>query len=194
VHIAAIKSLSNPIWERTAGICAVFASSSQPNKPINHKPVVGLDVPNVPDRWSVEEEEALLFGGIIPLSTSDGYLTIVRAVATKTNLDGVRLEKLVNSSVIATLDYVRDSVTAMHKEKYSDAVIHAHLASAIKEDNIAVCKTLEKAGLLRYVDDYADDFLVEEDTDHPGRMLDVIPAHIVPELDQIYTTINMYQN
>jgi len=194
MHIVATKALTNPVWEIAAGTCAVFASNSQPNKPMNGLPIVGLDIPAVAGRWNGEEMEALLYGGVIPLSTEDGELTIVRAVTTKTSKDGVRIETLVDTGVIASLDYVRDAIVAMHKVKYKNAVIHEHLPSAIKEDNIAVCNKLEEATILRNVDQYADDFLVEEDTDHPGRIKDSIPAHVVPGLNQIFTTINLYLN
>jgi len=194
LNVGAVKELSNPVWEISAGMCAVFASNSKPNKPMNGLPIVGLDIPAVAARWSGEEEDALLMAGVIPLAETDGELCLVRAVTTKTNVDGVRFEKLVDTGVIASMDYTRDSLKAMQTVKYKNAVIHEFLADAINEDNFAVCKELEKDNIHRYVDDHKDQFITQESPDVPGRVLCRVPAGIVPGLNQIYNTIDLYLN
>jgi len=194
LHIGAVKNLSNAVWESAAGMCADFASNSQPNKPMNGLPIVGLDIPAVADRWSGEEQDALLASGVIPLVVIDGQLCILRAATTKSSKDGVRFEKLVDTGVIASLDYTRDALRAMHLIKYKNAVIHNLLPDAINEDNIAVCRDLESANIHRNVDANLDKFITQESTDVPGRVLCRVPAGIVPGLNQIYTTIDLYLN
>lgn len=108
--------------------------------------------------------------------------------------NGVRFEKLVDTGVIATLDYFRDSILAMHKIKYKNQVIHELLPDALNEDNIATARQLEKAQLLRFIDRYESAFRVEESTDIPGRLICQIPAPVVPGLNQIYSTIDLYLN
>ena len=194
LHIGCVLDLVNPVWEIAASMCAVFASNSQPNKPMNGLALAGLSVPDVADRWSGEEQDALLYAGVIPLVGVDGELCMVRAVTTMSSKDGVRFEKLVDTGVIASLDYTRDALLAVQRTKYKNAVIHSMLADAINEDNIAVCRQLEEANIHRHVDANLDRFITQESTDVPGRMLCRVPAGIVPGLHQIYSTIDLYLN
>lgn len=194
LHIGCVLDLVEPSWSVAAGMGAVFASNSQPNKPLNGVAIPGLSVPDVADRWSGEEQDALLTAGVIPLVGVDGDLCIVRAVTTKTTKDGVRFEKLVDTGVIASLDYTRDAVRAVHIAKFKNAVVHSLLPDAINEENIAVCLQLEEATVHRNVNANRDKFITQESPDVPGRVLCRVPAGIVPGLNQIYTTIDLYLN
>lgn len=193
LHIAAVKNkLNATVWEIAAGLGAIFASNSKPNVPMNGVAIPGLAIPDVEDKWSGEEQDVLLYGGVIPLVEEDSQLCIVRAVTTKSNNSGVRFTKLIDTGVIASLDYFRDSIMAMHKAKYKNKVIHALLPDALNEDNKAIAYALEAEQILRYIDDYADQFITQESPNEPGRMLCQIPAPVVPGLNQIYNTIDLY--
>lgn len=193
LHIAAVKNKINAtVWEIAAGLGAIFASNSKPNVPMNGVAIPGLAIPDVEDKWSGEEQDVLLYGGVIPLVEEDSQLCIVRAVTTKSNNSGVRFTKLIDTGVIASLDYFRDSIMAMHKAKYKNKVIHALLPDALNEDNKAIAYALEAEQILRYIDDYADQFITQESKNEPGRMLCQIPAPVVPGLNQIYSTIDLY--
>ena len=193
LHIAAVKNKINATaWEIAAGVGAIFASNSKPNVPMNGDAIPGLAIPDIEDKWSGEEQDALLYGGVIPLVEEDGQLCIVRAVTTRTKNSGAEWNKLNDTGVIASLDYFRDCILAMHKSKYKNKVIHAFLADALNEDNKAVASDLEDEQILRYIDDYADQFITQESKNVPGRMLCQIPAPVVPGLNQIYNTIDLY--
>lgn len=193
IHIAAVKNKINATaWEIAAGLGAIFASNSKPNVPMNGVAIPGLAIPAVDDKWSGEEQDLLLYGGVIPLVEEDSQLCIVRAVTTKSNNSGSRFTKLIDTGVIASLDYFRDSILAMHKAKYKNKVIHALLADALNEDNKKIAYDLEAEQILRYIDDYADQFITQESPNEPGRMLCQIPAPVVPGLNQIYSTIDLY--
>lgn len=193
IHIAAVKNKINATaWEIAAGLGAIFASNSKPNVPMNGVAIPGLAIPAVDDKWSGEEQDLLLYGGVIPLVEEDSQLCIVRAVTTKSNNSGSRFTKLIDTGVIASLDYFRDSILAMHKAKYKNKVIHALLPDALNEDNKAIAYALEAEQILRYIDDYADQFITQESKNEPGRMLCQIPAPVVPGLNQIYSTIDLY--
>jgi len=193
LHIAAVKNKINAtVWEIAAGLGAIFASNSKPNVPMNGVAIPGLAIPDVEDKWSGEEQDVLLYGGVIPLVEEDSQLCIVRAVTTKSNNSGTRFTKLIDTGVIASLDYFRDSIMAMHKAKYKNKVIHALLPDALNEDNKAIAYALEAEQILRYIDDYADQFITQESKNEPGRMLCQIPAPVVPGLNQIYSTIDLY--
>lgn len=193
LHIAAVKNKINATaWEIAAGLGAIFASNSKPNVPMNGVAIPGLAIPATEDKWSGEEQDLLLYGGVIPLVEEDGRLCIVRAVTTKSNNSGSRFTKLIDTGVIASLDYFRDSIIAMHKAKYKNKVIHALLPDALNEDNKKIAYDLEAEQILRYIDDYADQFITQESPNEPGRMLCQIPAPVVPGLNQIYSTIDLY--
>ena len=193
LHIAAVKTKINAtVWEIAAGLGAIFASNSKPNVPMNGVAIPGLATPAVEDKWSGEEQDLLLYGGVIPLVEEDSQLCIVRAVTTKSNNSGSRFTKLIDTGVIASLDYFRDSILAMHRAKYKNKVIHALLPDALNEDNKAIAYALEAEAILRYIDDYADQFITQESPNEPGRMLCQIPAPVVPGLNQIYSTIDLY--
>ena len=193
LHIAAVKNKINAtVWEIAAGLGAIFASNSKPNVPMNGVAIPGLAIPEIEDKWIGEEQDVLLYAGVIPLVEEDGQLCIVRAVTTKSNNSGVRFTKLIDTGVIASLDYFRDCILAMHRTKYKNKVIHAFLADALNEDNKAVASDLEDEQILRYIDDYADQFITQESKNVPGRMLCQIPAPVVPGLNQIYSTIDLY--
>ena len=193
LHIAAVKNKINAtVWEIAAGLGAIFASNSKPNIPMNGVAIPGLAIPDVEDKWSGDEQDTLLNGGVIPLVEDDSMLCIVRAVTTRTKNSGAEWNKLNDTGVIASLDYFRDCILAMHKSKYKNKVIHAFLADALNEDNKAVASDLEDEQILRYIDDYADQFITQESKNVPGRMLCQIPAPVVPGLNQIYSTIDLY--
>jgi phage tail sheath gpL-like len=193
LHIAAVKNKINAtVWEIAAGLGAIFASNSKPNVPMNGVAIPGLAIPEIEDKWSGEEQDVLLYGGVIPLAEEDGQLCIVRAVTTKSNNSGVRFTKLIDTGVIASLDYFRDAILSTHKAKFKNKVIHALLADSINEENKKVAKDLEDEEILRYIDDYADQFITQESKNEPGRMLCQIPAPVVPGLNQIYNTIDLY--
>ncbi len=193
IHIAAVKNKINAtVWEIAAGLGAIFASNSKPNVPMNGVAIPGLAIPEIEDKWSGEEQDLLLYGGVIPLVEEDSQLCIVRAVTTKSNNSGSRFTKLIDTGVIASLDYFRDSILAMHKAKYKNKVIHALLADALNEDNKKIAYDLEAEQILRYIDEYADQFITQESPNEPGRMLCQIPAPVVPGLNQIYSTIDLY--
>ena len=193
LHIAAVKNKINAtVWEIAAGLGAIFASNSKPNVPMNGVAIPGLAIPEIEDKWSGEEQDVLLYGGVIPLVEEDSQLCIVRAVTTKSNNSGSRFTKLIDTGVIASLDYFRDSIMAMHKAKYKNKVIHALLPDALNEDNKKIAYDLEAEQILRYIDDYADQFITQESPNEPGRMLCQIPAPVVPGLNQIYSTIDLY--
>jgi phage tail sheath gpL-like len=193
LHIAAVKTkIDATVWEIAAGLGAIFASNSKPNVPMNGVAIPGLATPAVEDKWSGEEQDLLLYGGVIPLVEEDSQLCIVRAVTTKSNNSGSRWTKLIDTGVIASLDYFRDSILAMHRVKYKNKVIHALLADALNEDNKKIAKDLEAEQILRYIDEYADQFITQESPNEPGRMLCQIPAPVVPGLNQIYSTIDLY--
>lgn len=193
LHIAAVKTkIDATVWEIAAGLGAIFASNSKPNVPMNGVAIPGLATPAVEDKWSGEEQDLLLYGGVIPLVEEDSQLCIVRAVTTKSNNSGSRFTKLIDTGVIASLDYFRDSILAMHRAKYKNKFIHALLPDALNEDNKAIAYALEAEAILRYIDDYADQFITQESPNEPGRMLCQIPAPVVPGLNQIYSTIDLY--
>ncbi len=193
LHIAAVKNKINAtVWEIAAGLGAIFASNSKPNIPMNGVAIPGLAIPDVEDKWSGDEQDMLLNGGVIPLVEEDSMLCIVRAVTTRTKNSGAEWNKLNDTGVIASLDYFRDCILAMHKSKYKNKVVHAFLADALNEDNKAVASDLEDEQILRYIDDYADQFITQESKNVPGRMLCQIPAPVVPGLNQIYSTIDLY--
>lgn len=193
LHIVAVKTkIDATVWEIAAGLGAIFASNSKPNVPMNGVAIPGLATPAVEDKWSGEEQDLLLYGGVIPLVEEDSQLCIVRAVTTKSNNSGSRFTKLIDTGVIASLDYFRDSILAMHRAKYKNKVIHALLPDALNEDNKAIAYALEAEAILRYIDEYADQFITQESKNEPGRMLCQIPAPVVPGLNQIYSTIDLY--
>lgn len=193
LHIAAVKNkLNATVWEIAAGLGAIFASNSKPNVPMNGVAIPGLAIPEIEDKWSGEEQDVLLYAGVIPLVEEDSQLCIVRAVTTKSNNSGVRFTKLIDTGVIASLDYFRDAILSTHKAKFKNKVIHSLLADSINEENKKVAKDLEDEEILRYIDDYADQFITQESKNEPGRMLCQIPAPVVPGLNQIYNTIDLY--
>lgn len=193
LHVAAAKNkLDATVWEIAAGLGAIFASNSKPNVPMDGVAIPGLATPALADKWTGEEQDVLLYGGVIPLVEEDGRLCIVRAVTTKTNNSGSRLTKLIDTGVIATLDYFRDAIMATHKDKFRNKVIHDTLPDAVNEENKKVAEDLEKEKLLRKIAEYADQFITEESTNEPGRLLCRIPAPVVPGLHQLYNTIDLY--
>jgi len=193
LHIAAVKNkLNATVWEIAAGLGAIFASNSKPNVPMNGVAIPGLAIPEIEDKWSGEEQDVLLYAGVIPLVEEDSQLCIVRAVTTKSNNSGTRFTKLIDTGVIASLDYFRDAILSTHKSKFKNKVIHALLADSVNEENKKVAKDLEDEEILRYIDDYADQFITQESKTEPGRMHCQIPAPVVPGLNQIYNTIDLY--
>lgn len=192
---AGIRGVRRLPWEIAAGTGAVVASEEDPARPLNGLPILGMDVPDVGDRWTRTEQEVLLKNGVMPLEASaDGTsVQIVRAISTYTK-DGQGIEdvSLLDLTTIGTLDYVRKSVRTRLALRFPREKLTARTEAAVRGEVLDVLYKLESLEIIENVAANADKLIVERDSQDTGRLNIRIPVDVVNGLHVIAGVIDLY--
>ena len=191
MHIAYLRSCRTPGCELAAAVAASMAEESDPARPFNGKALPGIDAPDVQNRFSRTEQEALLTAGVTPLEVVDASVCIVRLVTTRTKTSGTADLTLLDTGTIASLDYTRLAVNTRLRLKFNRAKLNDMSLDQIKTQVIDVLYRLQDLEILQRIDQYKDYVTVERDTNAPGRVRLRIPAPIVPGLHQIFDVFDL---
>lgn len=190
VVVSMLPGSYSPTWEIAAAYGMTEALMNDPAEPTAGKILPGIHAPAPSSRLLGSEVEALLAGGIAPLTVSDDAVQIERSATTRTSHNGLATLRLIDTNSITILDYYRDSILARYAIKFKGKKQTPYMLTAINEENFAVAKQLEERNILRDVDAHRAEFITEDDPDVPGRIRSSSPGPIVPGLYQIFGKIN----
>lgn len=191
VSVAYARGSYSTGYELAASVGAVMAAQPDPARPFNGVVLPGIALPDVADRLTRTEQEALLSAGATPIEVIGQDCTIVRLVTTKTSINGAPDVTLLDTGAIASLDYLRSAWRNRMRTKFPQPKNNEATRRSIKEQTIDVMKRLESQEILQDVDAYKDRVDVQNDPNMPGRARVAIPAPVVRGLHQLYARIDL---
>ncbi len=189
VVIIACEGCPNLPGEIAAAGAVACIGKNRPNANLDGQ-VLALYPPLPTDAFTSAEVESALSSGVTPLTpTANGTgVKIERMVTTKTTLSGAPFEALRDIGLSRTDAYMARQIDIGYRlgffQEVIDGAVDGELFKRIKDMVIRIQKAAEKAKILRNVDDYIDQILVEESEDVPGRILVQDPYRVAGALHQ----------
>lgn len=196
----------NPVWEISAaatGREAVYIAID-PARPTQTGPLVGIDYPEIENRFNMQERNTLLHNGIATLYVSGGYVRIERAVTTyQKNLFGDTDNSYLDSETLFTLAEITTRLKTAITSKYprhklandgtrfgaGQAIVTPNV---IKAELIAQYKLMETEGLVENSDLFAKYLIVERDANDPNRVNVLLPPDLVNQL-RVFALLNQFR-
>lgn len=188
-----LRGQSNWSAEIAAALAFVLASESDPARPLNGLPLLGIAAPDVGDWLGRAEQEDLLHNGITPLEVGAGNkVLIVRMISGYTVNDlGVSDPSLLDITIIRSLDYLRRACRERILLRFPRVKNSASRRRAIRSELLNVLKQLEELEIVQAVEDNKAFLVVEEDTTDRTRANARIPADIVRGLHILAAQIDL---
>ncbi|HOX50490.1 MAG TPA: phage tail sheath subtilisin-like domain-containing protein [Fibrobacteria bacterium] len=178
-------------FELAATVAARVAEESHPARPFNGLTLPGIAIPDVPDRFTRSEQETLLKAGVAPIEVTGQDCAIVRLVTTRTSISGVSDLTLIDTTTIASLDYLRYAWRSRMRLKFARAFLDDDTLRSIIEQTVDVMLLMQEAKILQKVSDYKDRVVSARDPNYPGRARVQVPAPVVPGLHQIFARFDL---
>jgi phage tail sheath gpL-like len=181
-------------WEIAARIAARFNWIEDPAHPMDYEELHEVSAPDVAERLTRAEQESLLWNGVTPLAVGPGdTVQIVRAISSYTkNGAGVDDPSLLDVTTIRCLDYTRQAIRDRILLRFKGAKLVAKTPARVKDQILDVLYTLEGMEIVRNVDDWKGQLVVEEDARVAGRINAKIPAQIVQGLHVFAAVIELH--
>jgi len=187
VFVVAFKACKTPPFIIAAAAAAADASFSDPAMPRDDAELTPVLAPALVDRYSETEVETLLNNGITALRVGDGESVQISRMVSTYQTD----ERYLDGTTIKSLDYFRDSVSAMVAAKYQPGKMDNDSIADLKEDLISTAKDLEDLKILRNIEENRDGFIVEEDLANVGQLNAKVPGPVVPGLHVFAAQIDL---
>jgi len=178
VFLRATRSIS---YEVAASYGAVMAFEEDPAMPLNTLELDGIHAPAIDQRLSRTEQESCLHNGVSPLEVGPGEtVQIVRAITTYTlDAQGIEDVSLLDTTTIATLDYVRKACRERVALRFPRAKLSSKTPDRVRNELIDVLLKLEELEIVEEVAANLDGLLVERDLQDANRLDAKIPADVV---------------
>lgn len=172
---------------------AVMAGEEDPARPLNTLELVGMDVVDMTQQESRDEQESALHSGLTPIEVGPGNaVQIVRAVSTYTQAaTGVEDVSLLDITSIRTLDYTRKACRERVSLRFPREKLSTRTPPKVKSELYDVLLKLEAAEILENVAANKDKLRVQPNSSNSNRLDAVIPAGVVNGLHVFAGRIDM---
>jgi phage tail sheath gpL-like len=191
--LACLENTNSTPWAVGSAFAAEIASETDPARPLQTLPLVGIVPPLPADRYTRTEEETLLAGGCTPLEVGPGEtVQIVRAVTTYTqNAAGSPDPAYLDLTTIMTLDYLRDAWRQRMRLRFSRNKLNDRTVESVRDETLALLRLLEDAEILEHVEDNKAQVLVQRNVTDVNRLDVQIPADVVNGLVVLAAQIDL---
>lgn len=166
--------------------CAVAAvGKPRPNASLNDEELV-IYPPPAASVYTNAEIESLLAGGCTPLMpTADGGGTkIVRLVTSQVLLNGATYDGLRDWAQSSTNAYMARQLDIQWAQRFRQELLDDEVMARARDMVIEIHEAAQTARILRDVDEFKDQILVEESDTVPGRIVLVNPYRVAGPLNQ----------
>lgn len=204
--IMPIDKTPTPTWEVAAILTAQCAKSLSidPARPLQTLPLVGMQAPNVEDRWNMSERNTLLFNGMSTYAVLAGVCQIERIVTTyQKNVYGVADNSYLDVETLYTSAYVLRAMKQRITQKYGrhkladdsarfgagQAIVTPNI---IRAELIALYGELETLGLVENADLFAENLIVERNQTDVNRIDVLFPPDYVNQL-RVFAVLNQFR-
>lgn len=174
-------------------VCDAFAEfgSERPNVNMDGQRVA-LYPPSATYAYTTAEIESALAGGITPHVPDGSYSKIVRMVTTQTTLDGVPSEALRDIAYSRTAAYRAELHANNFRAMFKQEVITDEVKARIRTMQIGIDRGLEAQNILRDVETFLDQYVVEVSGAVAGRIVSSSPFRVAGPLHQLDSLHTMY--
>ena len=217
MRVIHLKGAHNTTGELAAAYCAAHIYGDGVRKGIAQYTAANQDglqlapaiwAPEVTDYTTNAQRAALLAAGVTPCVASfanPGYAQLVRPVTTRTQaLSGATSYLVIDPSKVTVSFEVADRWETFCAENYAGKNLAPDPSdpdntpsnedviwpAAMREDVLALLRTMEDEGKLVNVNAHADDVVVEASESDNTVALVVIPVAVIPHLHSIINTVN----
>lgn len=195
-HLSIMSAAGSPTppYEVAAAVAGVvsYHANIDPARPFQTLPLVGVLPPAVTDRFTLQENNLLLFDGISTTSVdAGGVVRIQRVITTYTeNAQGAEDISYLDVNTPLTLGYLRYDFRNYILRKYprhkladdgtrygpGQAVITPKVGKA---EAIARFRVWEDQGLVENIDQFKNDLICERNESDPNRLDWMLPPDLV---------------
>lgn len=192
--IAHAHGVPNPVWEVAAAFAAVAAyyGNIDPARPFQTLPLPGILAPVEADRFTLQENNLLLYDGISTLYVdAGGTVRVQRMITTyKTSPNGAEDVSYLDLNTVLTLGYLRYDFRNYILRKYprhklADDGNNFGVGQAIitpkvgKAEAVARARVWEEIGLVENVDAFAAAVICERNPSDRNRLDWLLPPDLV---------------
>jgi len=192
--IAHAHGVPNPVWEVAAAYAAVAAyyGNIDPARPFQTLPLAGILAPAEVDRFTLQENNLLLYDGISTLYVdAGGTVRVQRLITTyKTSPNGAEDPSYLDLNTILTLGYIRYDFRNYILRKYprhklADDGNNFGVGQPIitpkvgKAEAVARARVWEEIGLVENVDTFAANVICERNPSDRNRLDWLLPPDLV---------------
>lgn len=185
ISTMAINSSPTPsyIWAAINAATAAASLGIDPARPLQRLKLKGVLPPAIPDRWSREERNILLYDGMSTFTVNDaGEVFIERQVTMYQKNDaGLSDASYLDINTLETLERVRFEQRAHILQRYprhkvaSDGTNYGAgqavvTPSIIRAELLALYRNFEEKGWCEGFEEYAETLVVERDSENPNRI------------------------
>lgn len=180
------------VWAAVYGVTAAFNLANDPARPLQTLPLVGLKPPAIKDRWTLSEQNILLFDGIATFMVDAGGQALIQREVTmyQVNSFGVDDPSYLDVTTPATLSYIRYATRARITQKFprhkladdgtqfgpGQAIV---TPAVIRAELVALMRELELAGIVENVEKFRADLIVERNANDRNRIDVLAPPDLV---------------
>ena len=201
-----ITGTASPIWSVAAALAAAAATSvaSDPARPLQTLPLLGIAAPPLDKRFILTERETLLKNGVSTYTVSSGTVLIDRVVTTyRVNAYGqsdnsyLSVETMYQSAYI--LRYLKGVITSKygrHKlakdgTRFGEGQAIA-TPNVIRAELIAVYESLAEQGMVEDVEAFKKNLIVEIDANDRNRVNVLFTPDYVNQLN-VFALVNPFR-
>jgi phage tail sheath gpL-like len=200
VSIMSCSGSPTPSYEWAAAAAGVvsFYAQQDPARPFHTLPLKGILAPSTLNRFTLQEQNQLLFEGISTYTVdSDNTVRLQRVITTyQHNANGAQDASFLDVNTLLTLSYLRFDFRNHFLLKYprhklaDDGIAFAPGQAIItpnigKAEAVAKFRQWEEQGLVENFDQFKSDLIVERNTKDPNRLDFLLRPNLV---NQLYIT------
>ena len=198
-HVTIIGAKGSPSapyeWAAVLAAQVAFYGKQDPARPFQTLELPGILPPKIEDRFTFEERDLLLRGGISTFSVDTGDIVRIERVITtyRENPFSVPDPSYLDLNTLKTVSYLRFDIRVFILLRYprykladdgtkfsrGQAVV---TPSVIRSSLIARFELWEEQGLVENIEQFKEDLIVERDDNDPNRVNALIPPNIVNQL------------
>ncbi|HAW3343568.1 TPA: phage tail protein [Escherichia coli] len=197
----------NTSYDYAAAMVGALAQSvrNDPARPTQTLSVSGVLAPPLASRFTLTERNTLLYSGISTFTVSDDDTVMLENTITtyQANSYGAADDSYLQIETMYTLMYVMRSMktqvtSKMGRMKLADDGANIPAGSAIvtpsiiRAELIAQFNTLANNGYVQDADAFAEQLVVERDSDNPNRVNVVWPGRLMNQL-RIFAVLNQFR-
>lgn len=190
------NALSSP-WEIASAAMAQVAKSAQadPARPFQTLELVGILGSDPGDRFTFQERDLLLKGGVATVVTDEfGVVRLERVITTnRTNESGAASVAFLDYNTLATLSFLRFDYRNQFLSTYPRTKLASDPArfgagqavvtpNQIRAFSLGVFRSWEERALVEGFDQFAADLIVERSTTDANRVDILLPPDLVNQL------------